>query len=795
MKTAAFLTLISHWRRHPIQAAALIIGLSLAVGLWIGVQAINAEARKTYAEAAGFLSRDHLARLEHPSGFLTLADFATLRRAGWLVTPIVEGDLPRSRFHIVGIDPFTMPPQPGVPDLSDPDLLEGFLTTPGVFFAHPDEIAEMPDRFGPVLPLLGVTRGTIVTDVQTAQRVLEQQTLTALLILPIQPNGLKPLSEIAPNLVQQSSETSGELARLTDSFHLNLSAFGLLSCAVGLFIVYSTIGLAFEQRRGLFRTLRALGLPLRQLLYVLCGELGAIAIFSGGLGVVIGYLLANALLPGVSATLSGLYGAGIGNTLSLSPLWWASGFAIALVGAALAGAQSIWITAQLPVLSSAKPRAWAMTRGRSLKLQIFGAGLGVTLYAALAITQTSLWGGFAMLAALLLGAACLLPPLLAFLIHLLSLMARSPLTEWFWADTRQQLPGLSLALMALLLALAANIGVSTMVGSFRQTFTGWLDQRLVAEVYVSVESTRDAEALLAYSNSNIDAILPIQSAPFRLADAPGDLFGVVDHETYRRAWPLIAMKPGAWDAVATGEGIMVNEQLARRADLWPGSRLELTPNWNLPVVGVYSDYGNPRGQAMVSHDVFMAIFPDVTALQYAIRTQDSEDLVQALEDDLGLPQGTIVDQAAIKALSLQIFERTFLITSALNILTLGVAAFALWAAMTSLAAMRLPQVAPVWAMGVTRRKIAVLEFLRTIGLAWLTLMVAVPVGLVLAWTLLAVVNVVAFGWRLPMAIFPIDWFWLGVWTAAAAVLAAALPVVRLARISPSRLLQVFANEN
>ena len=74
----------------------------------------------------------------------------------------------------------------------------------------------------------------------------------------------------------------------------------------------------------------------------------------------------------------------------------------------------------------------------------------------------------------------------------------SSLAEWFWADARQQLPGLSLALMALLLALAANVGVGTMVGSFRATFTGWLDQRLASELYLTAESPEQAAAMRAW---------------------------------------------------------------------------------------------------------------------------------------------------------------------------------------------------------------------------------------------------------------------------------------------------------
>ncbi|MEM9128067.1 MAG: FtsX-like permease family protein, partial [Pseudomonadota bacterium] len=66
--------------------------------------------------------------------------------------------------------------------------------------------------------------------------------------------------------------------------------------------------------------------------------------------------------------------------------------------------------------------------------------------------------------------------------------------------------------------------------------------------------------------------------------------------------------------------------------------------------------------------------------------------------------------------------------------------------------------------------------------------------LVLAWVLLAVINVQAFGWRLPMFLFPLDWAYLFLLTLLAALIAAALPALRLMRLPPADLLRVFANE-
>jgi putative ABC transport system permease protein len=97
-------------------------------------------------------------------------------------------------------------------------------------------------------------------------------------------------------------------------------------------------------------------------------------------------------------------------------------------------------------------------------------------------------------------------------------------------------------------------------------------------------------------------------------------------------------------------------------------------------------------------------------------------------------------------------------------------------------------------MGVTMRTLAQLDLARSLMLAALTLLVAIPLGIALAWALLAIVNVEAFGWRLPLRLFPGDWLRLGVMALAAAAVAAALPAWSLARTSPSRLTKVFSHE-
>jgi len=162
--------------------------------------------------------------------------------------------------------------------------------------------------------------------------------------------------------------------------------------------------------------------------------------------------------------------------------------------------------------------------------------------------------------------------------------------------------------------------------------------------------------------------------------------------------------------------------------------------------------------------------------------------------DFNLSDENVIDQAKIKALSLAVFERTFVVTSALNVLTLGVAGFAILMSLLTLAELRLPQLAPVWALGLTRLQLAQFELLRTLFLAALTAVVALGLGLLLAWVLLAVINVEAFGWRLPMTVFPMAYARLAGLALLAVLLAALCPAWRLARRPTADLLKVFSSE-
>lgn len=793
MTAAIIQALWSHWWRNPLQLFTLLAGLALATALWSGVQAVNAEARASYDAAAATLGEGQFDRLQRRDGQpIDQATYIALRRTGWQVSPVVQGRI--NGVRIVGVDPLTVPANMGPVDLTGGTDVPSFLTGEGQFFGTAETAQKLPERDFVISP--EAAPNTAITDIGVAQTLLERKgQIDSLIIRPTQPKGRKALEDIAPQLLRQAAQGGTDMGRLTDSFHLNLTAFGLLSFAVGIFIVNGAIGLAFEQRRPVVRTLRALGVPLRRLVILMTAELMALAFVAGVIGVGLGYLIAALLLPDVAATLRGLYGADVAGTLQLRPSWWLSGLGIALGGTGLAASGALWKLSRMPLLAAAQPRALAMAAGQAARVQGVAAIVLLGIAGIFALTTEGLIGGFGLLGALLIGAALGLPLILAVILDGARRAAKSVRAQWFWADTRQQLPGLSLALMALLLAMAANVGVSTMVSSFRLTFTGFLDQRLASELYVNTENAEQADELVRFAAPKVDAILPVQSAQTELAGQPTEVFGARDHTTYRENWVFLSGTDTLWDTTFAGETILINEQLARRADLSVGDTVNLQGK-ALMIAGIYGDYGNPIGQAIIAEPLFRAFYPDNSPRQFGLRMDraDVPRFVDQLATDTSIAAGQTMDQAGVKQIALNVFERTFTVTTALNVLTLAVAGFAMLMSLLTLATMRLPQLAPSWAMGMTRAQLGQLELLRAVLLAVLTATVALPLGLALAWALLAVVNVAAFGWELPMYFFPVDYARLGVFALLAAGLAALWPARKLARTPPSELLKVFSNE-
>ncbi|GHA18934.1 ABC transporter permease [Oceanisphaera arctica] len=821
----ALATLLSHYRRHPGQLAMLLLGLWVAGALWSGVQAINASARDNYARAEALLGSG-FDRLEREDGqALTRDDFIQLRRAGVLVSPLLEGELVTDsgkKITLIGIDPLTLPGNSTLARTRVPGQLQDFLLPPWQTRLAPDTRSQLGTQptlhggtpFPPMMEVPELPPNTLVMDIAIAARLLGggdgiTTLVSAVDALPAAPDGF---------ILVRADARAGP-GELTQSFHLNLTAMAMLALIVGLFIVQAALGLALEQRLGLLRTLRALGVSGRTLVTLLALELVLLGLFGALAGLVSGLWLAKTLLPDVAATLQSLYGADVSDTLSLPWHYWLGGIGVTQGGLFIAGSGVLWRASRISLLGLGQAQAWRAGFQRQLRVQarLGGvAGLSALVLGLWLVTRPSgegLGAGFGLVAAIILAAALWLPPLLALVLSLslggLTRLARSwPLTQWALADLQLQLPRLSLAMMALLIALAANLGVSSMVGGFRLTFLDWLDQRLTADLYFKPPAARfaDIDTWLARHDAVKERLITAdaESQLLEITTGKGDprrpglplpVFGITPGQTLMADWPLLATlgdRDAAWQALQHGEAF-INEQLARGEGIVLGDRLSLATSGgveSVTVVGIYPDYGNPRGEVVLATPQVRRLFK-VPPVSIGIVMQSGEDaglLRQQLIDRFDLTPHSLRDQREVKATATAIFERTFAITRALNALTLAVAALALLATLLAQAQERRRRMAALWAIGVPLRRLLGIQLAQLAGAALVTGLLAIPLGIAITACLVWGINVAAFGWRLPLHIFPGEMSLTLITAVLVALLAAGLPMFKLWRTPPRSLL-------
>ena len=138
--------LLSHWRRHPMQLATLLIGLISATALWSGVQALNQQARTSYDRAAATFGGTRTAMLAARNGAsFPQKLFVDLRRAGWPVSPVLEGriQIEGRSFRLLGIEPVTLPAEVGnAPAIGKADL-QSFMTPPGTMLVAPETLSDL----------------------------------------------------------------------------------------------------------------------------------------------------------------------------------------------------------------------------------------------------------------------------------------------------------------------------------------------------------------------------------------------------------------------------------------------------------------------------------------------------------------------------------------------------------------------------------------------------------------------------------------------------------------------------
>jgi putative ABC transport system permease protein len=806
---------LSHYRRHPGQLAGLLLILACAAMLWSGVQSLTSRgADSIKASVQAQAPQLSLQRLDkRPLG---VDDFALLRRAGLCVTPrltlqleLDRSGLPpstlsssvRKQLRLLGVDPLTVDCLPSLPwmtavlDAAEPELLAGQETAQGMaslgaLWGSPAALqmwkrsenaaaAEYGLHEVPDLPA-DLLVGDIATIATLARQVGGETRLELLMPAPLA--GMLPQGYEA--MLQDYGVSSAPLA---NSFLLSLEALGWLALLVAALLVRAVYLFSMEQRRRSLDILYRQGVELWRLRLYLLLEMLLLCVLGGALGVWLGQVLAGLLAEGFRGTLAGLFSVeGLGAGLSAGALWLRAAVVLLVLLA--------WACNDILLLRFGRPSGetrraegpWGWLAG----VLLMQAGiLGLAL-------DTPLWLIFAATGAGLLGAGLLLPRILSLLLAGLQVwVQRGPgavLLEWSCSEMQALCHLLRLPLLALAFAIASAIGIQAMVTGFESTFARWLDQRLQGQLYLDPGQPVALQDWVAQLQTlpRVVAVLPQVRGRALVEQQAVDVLGVDPGSALVSGWDFLESAPQPWQALQ-GQGLMVNEQLARRQHLKLGDWIKVRMGAMeklYQVAAIYADYGRPDGEILLASRHLPAALPGrYITFVLGLAPGSAPDWQRWMQQYPWLGGSRLRDQAALKAGARAVFGRTFDITGALSGLTLLLSGIALMLMALTLFRLRQRLYSWIYVCGLTSGQLRWRLCAHAMLLTTVLGVLATPLGIFLSWVLVARVNPVAFGWALPFNLYPA--YWLQVWLAC--LLVGALTGLLMA--SPVRL-ETLKNE-
>ncbi len=832
------------WRyvfKRGWQSALMILGIALGVAVMVSIDLANASSTRAFELSTETVTGKATHQILPSGGELDDSVYINLRTAGVDVpmAPVISAyvsspQMGNQAFQLLGIDPFVdreFRDYSGAGSSAPAEYSLDFLTRPGALLVS----ADVAERFGLsvgaalslendgrsveayvaglLLPDDTLTRrslqGVLLADISTAQELTGRiGRLDRIdLILPTESNAiLGQIQDLLPDgmLLVDVESRKGSVEEMTEAFRLNLSALSLLALVVGLFLIYNTMTFSVVQRRPLFGTLRSLGVTRREVFLLVAFEAVFVGVIGSAFGVALGVLLGQNTVNLVTQTINDLYFTTTVRELGIQTGVLVKGFCLGLL-AALA-------TVIPPAIEAARvePRAALLRSGLENKARAavwlvaaLGAVLIILGYLVFRLPFDNLIFGFggtllvltglAMLAAIgMLGLLKALAPVTARMFGYLGRMAPRNLIS--------ALSRTSVAVAALMVAVAVTIGVSLMINSFRYTVGIWLEQTLQGDIYISAPSFTANQSLVE-----------IDPAVYRqVSDWPGvervDLLrstqvyspygglqlsasNNLDIGRERIFKEIKIPKEEVFAAMQQG-GVLLTEPLANRLDLQVGEYIEInTPAGAqlFPIIGVYYDYSSSQGFVMMEQEVYRDHWKDAAITAIALRLPPgvdsdlvTEELIAGIRSDQNL---IIRPNQALRQDVMEVFDRTFRITGALRILATIVAFIGVLSTLLLLQLEKQREIGILKALGLSGRELWRLVMLETSLMGLIAGILAAPTGYILSLILIRVINLRSFGWTLQLSAQPGAFIFSIAIALTAALLAGIPPAWRLSRMA------------
>jgi putative ABC transport system permease protein len=820
-----------HLLRHPVQLLLALLGLALGVATIVAVDVATGSAARAFELSLAAVQGPATHELDGGPAGIDEALYVQLARTLHYVraNPVVDGyvTVGDQSLQLLGVDPLVAAGFAGQGTgsvmLDSEDALAQWLSGTGAVVLSGQRAIQLGLRSGSTFSvdvgghalsgrLLGVLGETatglesvMLTDVATAQEWLGSVGRLTRIDLNVPPGAagaaeLTQLSHALPAGVTLAVATQRARAGLdmTQAFTTNLRALGLLALLVGLFLVYGTMSFAIVQRRRSLGILRALGATRAQLLRIIALEAGGLALVGGASGLVAGALIGRELVGMVSRTINDLYYVVAVNSVALPAgeplLALGAALAVALLAAAVPALEAVHSAPQLALRAS-------VLEGRARRVTLGLLGLSVLLalgcVSLVMTTHRSVFAGFAALVLAMLSVAAATPAVLYGSARTLarSRVCASPPVRLALGGVAGSLSRTGVAVAALAMAVAAMIGISIMVDSFRESLRDWLAHTLPADIYVGAPGPgfarpeRRIDAGVVADLVRVNGVAGYSAS--RRAEVDSDRGPVVldamdSTPAMRAGVDLTASVADVWQGFADG-ALLLAQPLAYRLNLDVGATLQLRTALgfrSFRIVGVFREYGNDRGSVRISRAVYRRLWQDDSVSTLAMYVTPGTDVTAAVQRLYAVAAGRQALQvntpAQVRVISLNIFERTFIITRVLNWLAAGVAAIGLLSALLAWQLGRTHELALLRVLGLTRRGAALMIMAQTLFMGAVALLAALPAGVLTAVLLVRVINRRAFGWQIDLHLHPAQITSASALALIAALLAGLYPAWRMA---------------
>jgi putative ABC transport system permease protein len=360
---------------------------------------------------------------------------------------------------------------------------------------------------------------------------------------------------------------------------------------------------------------------------------------------------------------------------------------------------------------------------------------------------------------------------------------------------------------ALMVAVSVIIGVGVMIGSFRQTVVLWLDDVLQADIFISPPEISGSATQTALDPALLDELLALPGVQSAATTRQVDVTAQLDAASDPLQLRVVALSrdlAGAdrryraglgnwqesWQAVEQGS-ILINEPMANRLRLGVGDSVIVQTDRGaraFPIAGVTVDF-DVRNVAFMTDAVYRQFWEDtgVTAIALFVQPDvDVDETVALLRSEFaGREELLVSSNRGLRENALEVFDRTFSITVALQLLATIVAFIGILSTLMSLQLERMREIGVLRSTGMTRRQLWKLSLLET-GLVGSTAgLLAMPTGFVLALVLIYIINLRSFGWTLEMRLQPMEFVQAFLVALVAALLAGLYPAWRMGQTQPA----------